>query len=278
MEITPENLRKMQLLDLKVLVEIKRICDKHNIKFILIAGTLLGAVRHKGFIPWDDDIDIGMTRENFDKFCKIAPLELSKEFFLQTPSTDSKCHYEHHCLAKVRLEGTKMITKKWKFIEIDREHNGFFVDVFSYDNIPDSYWFGCFHWYVFKYIKRVLNIRRGIYRPKKIIPFLISYFCVIISLPISTKIILNILKNYHKIYKKNGKYVVQLSGVYGFRRERHLRSTVIKTIQIPFEGILMPVPEEYHLFLTEQYGDYMTPPPPDERELRHLIDIDFGDY
>ena len=277
MELTAENLRKLQLLELKVLVEIKRICDKHDIKFILIAGSLLGAVRHKGFIPWDDDVDIGMTRENYDKFCMIAPLELSKEYFLQTPSTDSNCHYKHNCFARVRLEGTKMITRKQP--EKDRKHNGFCVDIFSQDNIPDSYWFGCLYWCFFRFLNRVLSVRRGFYRGKEIIPIIKSYLFVIIGLPIPTKKIIYILENYHKKYEnKNGKYIAQLSGVWGFKKERHLRSTVTKTIQIPFEGILMPVPEDYHLFLTEQYGDYMTPPPPEERELRHTIDIDFGAY
>jgi len=276
MEITTEILRKVQLIELKILVEIKRICDKHKIEFILISGSLLGAVRHKGFIPWDDDIDICMTRNNFDKFCAIASSELSGDFFLQTPFTDVNCPY--YCFARVRLRGTKYITE----IEPEgMEHNGFRVDVFCYDNIPNFYWLGYFYWGLFVVFTHVYSSRKK-YRCltiKKSVR-LIKYLGFILCLPVSNRKLKSILENYHKKYEKfNSKYVIQLRGAWGFKKERRLRSNISKMIYVPFEDTIMPVPEDYHIILSEIYGDYMTPPPLEKRNLRqHAIEIDFGIY
>lgn len=98
------TLRKLQLLELKVLLEFKRICEKHQIQYFLMWGTLLGAVRHQGFIPWDDDIDVGMLRSEYVKFLAICNEELSQDFFLQTFESD-KTYV--NSFAKLRLNGTE---------------------------------------------------------------------------------------------------------------------------------------------------------------------------
>jgi lipopolysaccharide cholinephosphotransferase len=275
MEMTPEILRKIQLLELKILVEIKRICDKHNIPFILVAGTLLGAVRHKGFIPWDDDIDIGMTRENFDKFCEVAPSELSNDFFLQTSSTDIQ--YNDFCIARARLNGTKFITQS-QLVYLN--HNGFRIDIFPYDNVPNSFLHGYLYYNIFNILVRVYIQRNGTRQhPKDLIARLATYLGVILCLPISTKKLKSILENYHKKHEKIvSSHVALLRSPWGFKKERHLRSTISKIIYVPFEDTMMPVPENYHLFLSEQYGDYLTPPPVEKRELPHPIELDFGIY
>lgn len=87
--LNSEEHRKLQLIELELLEEVDRICDKYNIQYILDSGSLLGAVRHKGFIPWDDDADISMTRSEYEKFCKVCTEELKgSNFFFQNDNTD----------------------------------------------------------------------------------------------------------------------------------------------------------------------------------------------
>lgn len=78
-ELTDKQLKELQQIQLQMLLEVKRICGKYNIRYSLIGGTLLGAIRHKGYIPWDDDADIGMLREDYEKFRRVCKKELDKD-------------------------------------------------------------------------------------------------------------------------------------------------------------------------------------------------------
>ena len=115
------------------LLEFDRICRKHNIKYFLGGGTLLGAVRHEGFIPWDDDADIMMLREDYDKFLEIAQSELPEGLTLQTSKTDKYCHYP---FAKIRLDDTMFATKYSK--THGKMNNGMAFDIFAHDNTANS--------------------------------------------------------------------------------------------------------------------------------------------
>ena len=96
------RLRGLQLVELEILLEVDRVCRENGIEYFLDGGTAVGAVRHGGFIPWDDDVDIGMTRENYEKFLEIAPEKLKNDYFLQTRKTDKKAPYMY---AKVMVPG-----------------------------------------------------------------------------------------------------------------------------------------------------------------------------
>lgn len=119
---------------LDMLEEVDRICRKHDIKYFLIAGSLLGAIRHKGFIPWDDDVDIALFRDDYDRLEKILQKELPSNMFMQTLATDPGYDATH---LKIRLAGTTAIMK-CAINERYRYNMGIFIDVFALDGIPET--------------------------------------------------------------------------------------------------------------------------------------------
>ena len=132
MKYTEEQLSKIHEYEIEILEEIIRICEKHGIQYFSAGGTTLGAVRHNNIIPWDDDIDIGMLRPDYERFIRIAPEELKNGMFLQHYSTEplTPTYY-----AKVRKDGTVFAEEHMKELPI---HKGVFVDVFPYDKVPEN--------------------------------------------------------------------------------------------------------------------------------------------
>ena len=129
--IPVDDLRKMQLLELDMLVELDKVCRKNNIKYIIHAGSLLGAVRHKGFIPWDDDIDVCFLREEYEKFLLVSDQLNQQICYFQDHSTDSNYRWGY---GKIRRTGTTYIREGQEFSKNGK--SGIFIDVFPLDDIP----------------------------------------------------------------------------------------------------------------------------------------------
>ena len=125
------NIKDLQNVELEILLEVDRICKKHGVKYFLVSGTLLGAVRHKGFIPWDDDIDICMPVSDYRKFCKIAQEELGENFFFQSYETD----FYDRWFAKIRKNNTTCIEKVY---ENSRLHQGVWIDIFPLIGVKNN--------------------------------------------------------------------------------------------------------------------------------------------
>jgi len=115
-----------------ILKEIIRICQKHNIPYFAIGGTAIGALYDQAILPWDDDIDIGMTRDNYNRFLEIAPKELNSNYFLSWQGTDPHTPYY---FAKVKKNNTLFVEKLFKNVPM---HQGIFVDIFPFDRIPNN--------------------------------------------------------------------------------------------------------------------------------------------
>ena len=249
------TLRKMQLRILEILVEIDRVCRKHDIKYWLDWGTLLGAVRHGGFIPWDDDIDISMLSEDLKRFKEVAPAELSESFFLQTKETDPG-YRSPFC--KVRDRNSLFITKHEDF---SRDYQkGLYVDIFEvvpYPTVNKKLLKFIMHWYkkiyFFFYVKNDVTLKNHI---------------ASITFPIM-KLGLDVLWGILNIGKKNR-----------IGLEKHFspgisytRDMVFPLKDIEFEGKVFLGPAHPDQCLTEAYGDFMQVPPKEKR-VTHIIHVE----
>ncbi|WP_294373421.1 phosphorylcholine transferase LicD [uncultured Clostridium sp.] len=256
------NLRDAQLLMVDILKEVHKICERHGLKYFLDGGTLIGAVRHKGFIPWDDDVDIGMPRKDYEKFIDIAKKELPDYLFLQTFETDE--YYDiYQVPCKVRYNGTLLIEKN--IAENNKMHNGLFIDVFPYDSLPKKRWvYKLQRTLSYNVLKSFIRIRekpeklsaknritftfyrivRAIFpykRRKKFFDFLVSWNDV--NSPYMGYGLDTVWSEY--IYKKEDYFELQ---------------------KLEFEGNYFYAPKNYDAILTQLYGDYMTLPKEEDRQ------------
>lgn len=272
------SLRKLQLLELKILLEFKRICEKHNIQYFLMWGTLLGAVRHQGFIPWDDDIDVGMLRSEYVKFLTICNDELSQEFFLQTFESDSGYA---NSFAKLRLNGTEGPEPENKDI---LNHKGIWIDIFPLDHVPNNHLSRKVHILKLMILSQICFIKYNYtIKPtklvRKVLYLVLRFFSTVFSKTQIIRMIEKLLQKYNgrhtDYYISSYFYVDPYSGGLPSCFPSEIFSHLSK---LEFEGILFPVPADYTTYLECAYGDYMRLPPEHER-IRHIrYPPDFGKY
>lgn len=262
MEIIPVDpvIRKVQLKCLEILIEIKRICEKNDIQFFLIGGTALGAYRHSGFIPWDDDIDIGMPREDYLKFIKICETELSEKYYLQTPNIEKIFTFP---FTKIRANGTLYKEQGVANLNI---HHGVFVDIFPLDDEPVSK----IMWNIQKYVLKVSNL----IRMAKIDKYSENIWKRIIKYPLNLLYPRNLLKLQYEFalnignYKNSNRMGNFLSG-YSYGTEIMDKTVFGVGKEMIFEGHKFVVPELIEEFLTQMYGEDYFKIPPKEKRINH---------
>lgn len=266
---TKEYLEKLHRIQIEILDEIVRICDKHNLRYYLTAGTMLGAVRHKGFIPWDDDVDVDMPREDYEEFCKLCKTELNDQFFLHNIESDDKYWLVH---GKVRKNGTFFEESTMVDMDVPK---GIFVDIFPLDEVPKET--SCFQRFRKKRIRFLTYI---IFKKRKfkiehspIIKFITPF------IPFSIKTLdkwrLKLMK------KQNGKncgYYVSYGSQYDIQKMTILKSKFDPPCELEFEGKKYKTMGDYKYFLKRVYGeDYMQIPPQEKRVTHRPVRYSFGD-
>jgi len=262
-----ETLRRLQLTELELLKEVDRICRKNKIKYSLDGGTLLGAVRHKGFIPWDDDADVMMTRSEYNRFYRACKSDLNKEqYFLQEFRTDPEYRWGY---SKMRKNGTIFLRENQQQIKC---HTGVCIDIFIFDKVPDNYIFRRLHWMA------CFLIRKGLYS--------------VVGVRSAKNSLVRFMYRFLTLFSRN--FWVHwlsclVSSEQGKKREllSHLTYPNRKSIRyglkanyydeyvdIEFEGNRFMAIKEYGKYLTELFDDYMKLPPTDERKVHPVSRIE----
>jgi len=265
-------LRKVQLAELIILDEIKRICDLHGIKYYLAGGTLLGAARHTGFIPWDDDLDISMPRKDFERFAEICKTELDCRFELQSIDNEPKYNL---FISKVRMKNTRLVDKVTANLDIKQ---GIYVDIFPLDFCDGIDRNLIKRVKMFSFLAKLKAVKIGIAKKKSIWK---SVSVVIIKaltffLPLKW---INETTNHVLSSKKHGSMYINFCSQYGYKKQTMPIEWFGEGKEIVFENKYYRVPNKYEKVLTQIYGNYMELPPIEKRNTVHdFIEVDLGNY
>lgn len=269
------KLEKVQQILLGYLLEIDRICKKHDIKYFLAGGTLLGAIRHHGFIPWDDDADVMMLREDYDKFQKVVQQELPENIFMQIPSTEKG---NYNPFTKLRINNTMFATEfTGKFMDM---HNGIFFDVLSHDRTGQHKWSQKLHLMITMLTRSIVfnkwgntDIKSGGSHP--LLCKILNKAKYLIPMPLALW-----AQNCSLEFFRNRKTEYLYDGMgRNLKRGAFPAKWLDEAVYVDFEGYKFPVPKEYDKYLTYLYGDYMQMIPVSQRRTSHSIVLtDLGEY
>ena len=264
-----DQLHKAQL---KIAKEIRRICDRHEINYFLDCGSLLGAIRHKGFIPWDDDMDIGMLKKDYDIFLEFASKELGDDFFLDNYLTNPD---NALVFSKVRLRNTKYIEEKGNE---QAEHNEVFVDVFPYYYISDNEFIRKCDGMIMTVISQAIMSKKGykVWKGEQAIKRLKFLPTDLLGLFFHEKTLRKWIENLYNKYSDTKRVCIHSGSCYDFWF--FPKEILDEYLQTEFEGEIFKIPKEYDLYLSTTYGDYMKLPPKEKRVTHMIKELDLGPY
>ncbi|MBS4900205.1 MAG: LicD family protein [Clostridiales bacterium] len=287
LEISEETLNRLKGVLKDILVDVIKVAEKYKLRYILGGGSCLGAVRHKGFIPWDDDIDIMFTRKDYERFIRVFEGELGDKYLLAAPSR-GKGHGMAH--TQVKLKGTVYQSFN-ELSKTDMDDMAIFLDVFIMENTFNCKFFRKLHGvacltagymltcrktygdfpYLRPYIKGNKKLFREFHRKAKVGRFLKR-------IPLDT--MARVTDKIYGLCRNNrSEYLSIPSGRGHYFKETYTRKAMLNRKLVRFESVKAYIPANYQEYLSKLYGDdYMVLPPEEKRESHPIMRLDFGIY
>lgn len=259
------EINELQKIQLSMLKDFDAVCQKHKISYQLFSGTALGAVRHKGFIPWDDDIDVVMLREDYERFFDSASKELdSNKYYVQREFSE---HWPMF-FSKLRLNGTTYIEKYHSHDA--RIHQGIYIDIFPCDNLSDNRLMQKLQYIASKIVIAKSLYARG-YETNSTVKKCFMQFCRILPTEPFKRLCI----------RRNDSSSLKVHTFFGggkkFERSIFLREWFEQSVKMRFEDSEFPVSAHYDEMLRVMYGDYMIMPTLEQRVCkRHAAIVDIN--
>lgn len=269
-----EELRRLQLAELDILKETLKLAEAHQLTYYMLGGTLLGAVRHQGFIPWDDDIDIGMPRPDYERFLQAAERELKPPYQLHTLQTGTGEYSYYYA----RVENREL--KLRRTVAIKESEIPVWIDVFPLDGVPEEgekrerwikkckFWDAMYKASQFSYLGISESIKKKRSLPKRAARQLFLHLKL--EKLISTR---QAWEGLDRALKENkfeeSDTLINFCGYWGLK-EMFPKTVYGKGKLYPFEGMMLNGPEDFDTVLKQMYGDYMTPPQPEQRAHHYI--------
>lgn len=274
-------LRRYQLELLRIAEDIVSVCEEEKIIYHLTGGSALGAVRHGGFIPWDDDLDIDILGDDFDRFIIAFKKKYENKYQIHAQNTKEA----GMTINRIRLKNSIARGRE----DIGNEECGFWIDVMRIENTPDNVLLRHIHGFLCLLFGFMLSCRnfyknrklmlalanenssaKTVFKIKIAIGFMLSFMSVA-DLTLFTDKIYGLSKN------ENSKYVSVPSGRKHYFGELYLRSGFVDTVDMTFEGHKWKIPKDYDGYLKNMYNDYMRIPEENEIEKHIMLELKFPD-
>ena len=268
MKYAKEDLARLHEELYRTLAEVIRVCEVCHIPYFIQGGSAIGALYNKGIVPWDDDIDVGMTRENYNRFLEVAPKELDSKYFLEWFGTEENTPFY---FAKVKKNDTLFVEQIWRNMDI---HHGIFVDIFPYDRIPDNrhlekmhrfaakFWINCFMGKQMWLWKHCGECQIDTPLPKSWIGCAaIKAVCLLMS----RKAI------YDKMCRVLGRYNgwdTEYINIVRMPKDQIRRKYAENSVLMEFGGMQIPVPDNVEEYLRHHYPN-LRPVLPVEEQINH---------